>query len=155
MGPFENQRSSCPDRAVPGCADTPNHNPVIAGFEVVEANAEGDEKGEPLPWGGPDVVISLEAGSIYKITPTLDEASIETYSFLNSEGVEETRREEPYFTWYTEGGSFDQPFSLYPSTEVLYTVPDEDFTGLLVVVMRDRRGGMAWQVLRVTNETAG
>ncbi len=65
----------------------------------------------------------------------------------------ETRTEEPYFSWYTEGGSFDQPFSLHPSTDVEYTVPKEDFSGFLVVVMRDRRGGMAWQVLRVTNET--
>ncbi len=66
--------------------------------------------------------------------------------------MEETRAEEPYFSWYTEGGSFDQPFSLHPSTDVEYTVPKEDFSGFVVVVMRYRRGGMAWQVLRVTNE---
>lgn len=132
-------------------ADTPNHNPVIEGLDVYKVNGSGDPTGDPIPWGGPDVVMALEAGETYEITPTVPEASIETYTFQSSEGVEETRTEEPYFTWYTEGGSFDQPFSLYPATEVQLTVPEEDFTGVMAVVMRDRRGGMAWQVLRFTN----
>ena len=41
------------------------------------------------------------------------------------------------------GDGFLQPFSLYPFGAE-WTAPDKDWTGKLIVVVRDRRGGIDW-----------
>ncbi len=119
-------------------AATPNHNPVLAGFEV---------DGEAVEAGG---TVAVGPGEAVDLTPALDDP--EEYVYLDSAGEEETRTEEPYLTWYAEGGAFDQPFSLYPYTTATWTAPDRAWEGWVVAVARDRRGGMAWASLRVSVE---
>ena len=119
-------------------ATTPNHNPALSGIEV---------DGEPL-----EGALIAEPGGEYEIDPQLTDDSLEAYTYTNSDGESEEREEEPYFTWYTEAGSFDQPFSLHPYSSVTWTAPDEAFEGLILVVVRDRRGGMAWQSVPVRVE---
>lgn len=126
-------------------ATTPNHNPQVTGFLVDEVAVAPGATVEVL-WGQP---VHLE--------PLLSPDSIETYLYRTDEGADEERLEEPYATWYTEGGEFDQPYGLYPTMDVAWTPPapaaepgfppyasaqqrDVD----IVVVVRDRRGGMAW-----------
>lgn len=120
-------------------ARTPNHNPAIAGLLV---------DGIEVPEGG---LVTLGRGQAYSLEVVLAEAGIETYSFTNSEGVEETRTEEPWFSWYLSEGSFDQALTLWPYTTVEYRAPDEPAAAAhgLWVVVRDRRGGMAWRSARV------
>lgn len=130
-------------------ADTPNHNPALAGVAVGLSNADGDDKGEPVVLTANSEPLLLEKGKTYKLNPQIPDGAIEDYDFTNSDGVVETRTEEPYFTWYAEGGAFDQPFSLHPYADVLWTAPDEAWEGVVISVMRDRRGGMAWEVLHL------
>jgi hypothetical protein len=122
-------------------AKTPNHNPDITGLLI---------DGEPLTPGEP---LSVTSGQVVEIDPVMSETSIEDYTYTTSDGVTETRTEEPYFTWYTEAGTFDQPYSLYPYTSVEWTAPylksGQEYEGLMLVVLRDRRGGMAWTELTV------
>jgi hypothetical protein len=128
-------------------ATTPNHNPEILGMRVVELNAQGAEVGEAQvvePWGQS---LSLQKGTTYSIEPLLSDDSLETYEYRLDDGTVEERSEEPYFTWYTEGGAFDQPFTLHPYSDVAWTAPDEEWQGLVVAVIRDRRGGMNWASL--------
>lgn len=101
-----------------------------------------------------DGVFPIEQGASYTIRPLLEEGAVEDYVFITSEGVEEARTEEPYVTWYTEGGSFDQPFSLHPYLDVEWTAPKKGFEGVVVAVIRDRRGGMAWASLTVSTSAA-
>ena len=112
-------------------AATPNHNPTVSGisFNGVEI-ADGE-------------TFIAKMGVIYEVAPVLTDDSIEDYSYTNSDGVDETRTEEPYYTWYTRRGKFDQSFSLEPYSSVEWT-PGGSETDELIVVMRDRRGGMAW-----------
>jgi hypothetical protein len=122
-------------------ADTPNTNPDIIGVLV---------DGVEHPLGEP---ITAAAGQTLVLEPVMSEASIEEYSYTSTDGVSETRTEEPYFSWYTEAGAFDQPFSLYPFTDVEWTAPtltaDQSYEGVMLIVLRDRRGGMAWLDLTV------
>ena len=121
-------------------ADTPNHNPDILSVLV---DGVGQEAGVP---------IQVTSGQTIELDPVMSEDSIEEYTYT-SDGVTETRTEEPYFSWYTEAGTYDQPFSLYPYTSVEWTAPnltaDQEYSGLILVVLRDRRGGMAWTELSV------
>ena len=85
-----------------------------------------------------------------KLLPELAEDAVEEYTYLTSTGAVEERTEEPYWAWYTEGGEFAQNISLPPYAYATYTAPDESgWTGLVAVVMRDRRGGMGWAQVRV------
>ncbi len=120
-------------------ASTPNHNPDILGVEV---------DGYPI---AAEQVLHVSAGQTYIVDPVLSETAIEDYRYITSEGVEETRTEEPYFTFYTTGGNFDYNFSLYPKASVEWTAPDDpDATSHRVwVVARDRRGGMGWWTLEL------
>ena len=120
-------------------ASTPNHNPDILGVEV---------DGYPI---AAEQVLHVSAGQTYIVDPVLSETAIEDYRYIISEGVEETRTEEPYFTFYTTGGNFDYNFSLYPKASVEWTAPDDpDATSHRVwVVARDRRGGMGWWPLEL------
>ena len=123
-------------------ARTPNANP---GFnQLLVQDDQGDEV-EVL-----DGLHQVGAGCTYTIEPLLTEGSVQDYVFVTSEGVEEPRTEEPYITWYTEGGQFDQEFSLHPYLDVAWTAPDKGFEGIVVAVLRDRRGGMAWATFTAT-----
>jgi hypothetical protein len=119
-------------------ATHPNHNPEIIRTEV---------DGEQYP---PGATLEAVRGRTYEIKPILSDSSIETYTYVDSQGVCEERIEEPYFNWYIEGGSVDMPFSLYPFSSIEWTAPEEAFDGMVVATARDRRGGMAWVRLAVT-----
>ncbi|MFT4977643.1 MAG: hypothetical protein ACI8S6_003550 [Myxococcota bacterium] len=118
---------------------TPNHNPAVTSLLV---------DGEPLS----DGVLVTSQSSTHALEPVLSVESIEVYTYTAIDGAQEERTEEPYFTWYTEGGTFDQTFSLHPYSDVEWTAPAEPFEGTVVVTVRDRRGGMAWASLRVIVE---
>ena len=118
-------------------SDTPNQNPVIDNISV-----------DSTPYQAQETFIAT-AGETYTLTPNFDVNHVESYSFLNREGSFENRTEQPYFSWFTEGGAFDQPISLYPNSEVEWTAPPTPFSGRIITIMRDRRGGMAWSWIHV------
>ena len=120
-------------------AITPNHNPTIVGLEV---------EGVPVAEG---TLVELDRGQPYTITPVLSEDSLEAYTYRNTDGVEEARVEQPWFTWYLQEGAFDQAYTLYPEVDVDYYAPTSPKaeSGSLWVVVRDRRGGMAWRELGI------
>lgn len=113
-------------------AETPNQNPEILGLAF---------DGTILQDGG-----RVEVGRLaeYSIEPAVPDEAIESYTFVGAGGAPETRTEAPYFTYYAEGGEFDQPFSLWPSSIAYWTAPEEPGEYELRCVMRDRRGGMGW-----------
>ena len=119
-------------------ADTPNHNPSILEIQADDSTVVG--------------TLYAESEKTYALNPLLSEDSIETYDYLPPEGDTEQRTEEPYFLWYTEGGSFDINFSLYPYSEVEWTAPKAPFEGVIIAVVRDRRGGMNWSAIQVVVE---
>lgn len=120
-------------------ATTPNRNPIVTGVTVDGARIE------------PGTVVSLDRGEPYTIAVELSGDSVETYTYVKDDGTAEERTEEPYFTWYAQDGSFDRTFDLWPYTDVVHYAPEaptaEDAS--LWVVVRDRRGGMAWATLSV------
>ena len=124
---------------------TPNHNPDIVDFTVAGERLNGAAG------------FTARQGYTYVLEPVVPPDHHETYVYLNSDGVEEFRKEEPFFTWYTEPGSanrkkqaqYDQPLSLTPAIAVEWTAPKEPSTIHLHVVVRDRRGGMGWRSLKV------
>lgn len=113
-------------------AVTPNHNPDLKGFTVGDTAVE------------PDGTFAASKGKEYKLSATLSDDAVETYTYINSSGQREQRTEQPYITWYVEQGAIDQPWSLYPDTTVKWTAPDEQTTTRIIAVIRDRRGGMGW-----------
>jgi hypothetical protein len=118
-------------------ASTPNHNPELSALTV---------DGYPIE---PNQVLHVTAGQSYALDPILGETAIEAYEYVTSNGETETRIEEPYFTFYATGGSFDYSYSLYPYSSVQWTAPDVSAGAELRVwvVIRDRRGGMGWWTL--------
>ncbi len=116
-------------------ATTPNHNPTLTSLTIDEEITTGS--------------FSATAGQAYELAPLLSDDSVETYTYITEAGVTEERIEEPYITWYAEGGTFDQPYSLYPETTAEWTAPKETFSGVIVAVVRDRRGGMGWTSIRM------
>ncbi|MCB9777401.1 MAG: hypothetical protein H6742_02420 [Alphaproteobacteria bacterium] len=135
-------------------ATTPNHNPELTGFVV-----DGVEvaPGSTIPWTW---------GRDLDIIPVLPDDSIETYTYTADDGTVEERVEEQFITWYTEAGSFDQEYSLYPTVDVVWSPPappglwslwpgaDASQEVEIIGVVRDRRGGMAWGSLTVALATA-
>lgn len=134
-------------------AETPNRNPVLSGVMVEEKTGEDNKATYSAvePDGG---AFTVTPGTTYRLTPLLAEGSIETYSYRTTAQQEEERTEEPYLTWYAEYGQYDQPNSLFPILDVEWTAPKGGFEGVLVAVIRDRRGGMDWASLTVRSETA-
>ena len=118
-------------------SDNPNTNPTLIGFTIDDVEYTH---------------FSATAGETYSIEPILSEDSVETYSYTPPNSAPESREEEPYFTWYTEGGLFFQEYSLYPFSAAEWTAPPAPWSGKLIVVVRDRRGGMDWNWLSVEVE---
>ena len=120
-------------------ATTPNHNPVLTGLTV-----------DKLPIA-PGARVSLDPGETYTLEVQLAEDAVESYSYRDTSGVDETRTEAPYFSWYCQEGSFDQTNTLWDTTHVQYTTPSDPKQAdqSVWVVARDRRGGMGWYELPV------
>lgn len=127
-------------------ADTPNHNPDVQAI-VVDGISTADGEGTA------DNPISVRGGKAISLEVVLADDAVEDYSYTAVDGTVEDRTEEPYFAWYTEGGEFDQNISLYPFTEIEFTPPKTSgWTGMTVVVVRDRRGGMGWATVHLVVE---
>jgi hypothetical protein len=139
--PIDDEDVEVAYRRVPiSVATNPNQNPTIIEMEV-----------DGVPYDTGEVFIA-KAGESYKITPVLSGESVEEYEYINPNGELEIRQEEPYCNWYLEGGSFDQDISLYPYIDAVWTAPPDEHEGVIVVVARDRRGGMNWKTLQVSVE---
>ncbi len=122
-------------RLVVSEALTPNHNPRVGGYTV---------DGEVVPEGA---VVHLDPGQVYEVGVQLPEDAVEDYVFVNSEGIEEQRVEEPYVAWFASGGDLLESVTLFPYLEASWTSPAAPgATGAWYAVLRDRRGGMAWKV---------
>jgi hypothetical protein len=120
-------------RLVISGATTPNRNPRIAEFTV-------DLQTVPLL-----SLVHVTAKQTYEPGVFIDIDTVETYEYLNRDGVVETRTEEPYVSWYTTGGTIVEAVTLYPFTETTWKAPEESgSTGTWYAVVRDRRGGMGW-----------
>lgn len=115
-------------------AESPNENPTIASLRV---------DGLDIP---PGAILELDSGQAYELEVLLTKESIEQYVYLTSTGEWEDRVEEPYFTFYFESGDIDQSIALYPESAIEWTTParPEKTEQTFWVVVRDRRGGMAW-----------
>ena len=123
-------------------ADTPNHNPDIG---RLEQDGVRIEPGDPLV---------LATGASVELRAVAGEDALETYTYVNSDGVAEERTEDPYFRWYVSlgdifpsGDGFD--FDGNNGTQT-FVAPDEAGSGVLYAVMLDFRGGMAWYELELT-----
>jgi hypothetical protein len=113
-------------------ARTPNRNPLLSRFSV---------DGFDVPDGA---TITVEEGQTYQLSTTIAESLVEEYVYVTSEGVEEWRTEEPYANWYTTGGDLNENLTLHPYLDVTWVAPESGTSGKFWVVVRDRRGGMAW-----------
>ena len=118
-------------------SSTPNQNPIVESLSIDGVVYSQEE------------VFLATTGQTYTISPNFSEDHIETYRFLNREGIHEDRTEEPYFSWFTDCGIFDQPLSLYPYNDVEWTAPSVPLEGKVITIMRDRRGGIAWSWINV------
>jgi hypothetical protein len=114
---------------------TPNENPALGGFVLdgiaVLADAE----------------VLVEPSQQYEVGAWLADGSIQTYIYVNPDGIEEERVEQPYIKWYTDGGTMLEDATLYPFLDATWEVPSTDAeitSGTWWAVVRDRRGGLGW-----------
>ena len=124
-------------RLVVSEAITPNQNPSMRAFTV---------EGVEVPASS---VIEVDAEQSYDLGVLLPDGAREAYIFINSQGVEEERIEEPYVAWYATGGEMTEEVTLYPYLEATWVAPAErGASGTWYAVLRDRRGGQAFWVQR-------
>lgn len=124
-------------RLVVSEAITPNRNPGIRTFTV---------DGVEVP---PGAVIEVDAEQPYELGVRLPDGAREAYVFVNSDGEEEQRIEEPYVAWYSTGGEVAEEVTLYPYLDATWNAPAESgATGTWYAVLRDRRGGQAFWIQR-------
>lgn len=122
-------------RLVVSEATTPNSHPVLGAFTA---------DGEPLAEGA---VLEVDPSQEVEIGVQLDEDTIETYEYLNTDGELEVRTEQPYVTWYTDAGELEEAATLYPFLEATWVAPEESGDLTIWAVVRDRRGGQDWASL--------
>ena len=114
-------------------ASTPNQNPTLEAFEVEGFSVAKEE------------TVAIDPGQPYELAIRILDDSVETYEFVNSQGVVEERLEEPYVAWYTTGGTLLESVTLHPYTQADWISPKRSgIDGTWYAVVRDRRGGMAW-----------
>ena len=118
-------------------ADTPNHNPD---FESWTVGGQSMEDG---------AVVAVAPGEAISIAAVLADDAVEDYDYTNEDGSVEQRTEEPYFTWYTSDGEFDDTTTLYPLNAVRFSAPQTSGRVTVMVTVRDRRGGMGWATLYI------
>lgn len=131
-----NQLEAAYKRLVVSTETAPNKNPVVESLFVDDLE---------IPEG---TVVEVDAGETYKLLPVLQEGSIEQYSYTDKNDVTSDRYEEPYVSWYADGGELTKSASVFPYLDGAWRAPaaDDDGpkSGTWWGVVRDRRGGMNW-----------
>jgi len=124
----------------PDAPDAPNQNPVIAGIEAGSADLTD-----------PDVVTTLPGGTI-ALTPILDPGVLpEPYTKLDASGaVIERTTEDWVYSWFSTAGEIDE-LHTHGATADDWTVyaTAAGAPAVVVAVVRDLRGGVAWTVRKV------
>lgn len=127
-------------------ATTPNQNPAVAAFTVDGAATESG--GTVTVSGGAEV--ELEATAL----------ELESYEYVTTGGVAETRTEELQWRWYATGGSLGGGFGpptgdgedAPETSSQTWIAPEEAGTHTLHAVVLDGRGGMGWFTVSVVVE---
>lgn len=126
-------------RLVVSSKDIPNQNPAIAAWRLEDTAI------------GPETTVIVDPGQEYEFSIDLAEGTVEFYDYVNAEGEVEERVEEPYASWYADGGTILAPNALYPYLKTTWRSPSKEegpTAGSLWVVLRDRRGGFGWSQLK-------
>ena len=111
---FEDEGAELATKRIPVSENPdPNHNPTISKLQV---------DGVDLPDGG---LLQVDAKRTYTFTPVLSEDAVQTYSYTTTDGLTEQRVEEPYFTFYAEGGTLGGSSALYPYSDFDWTAPTD------------------------------
>lgn len=121
-------------RLVVSEAETPNHNPELGAFRVDGVAIE--EGATP----------SLPANATVELGIEIPESAVEAYRYTTSDGATDDRIEDPYVSWYCDGGTLFESDTLYPYLDATFTTPEAPEATLTCwAVARDRRGGIAWR----------
>ena len=129
----------------------PNQNPELS--ELV-LHLEEEDAGFAL---GP--ITFVHPGETLLLRPALVDGSMEDYLYIDLDDETSCRREHPYFAWLTNGGSTGADYTFVadegdleevagrPKINRLHLPETEQFGDRvdLWVVVRDRRGGLAWR----------
>jgi hypothetical protein len=131
----------------------PNANPSLAGL-VLHTSEDGLDVGYPV---GP--VTFVQPGEELTLRPVVGESAREDYLYINLDDETECRQETPYFAWMSNGGSIGDTNTFIADVEDLdelanrpksntFEMPTEKDLQEPVdlwIVMRDRRGGLAFR----------
>ncbi len=121
-------------RLVVSEAATPNRNPSTGHFRVDKTVVEEGS------------IVHLERGEPYELSVMIPDEDVERYDFVTSSGEVEQRLEEPYAAWFSTGGELLEEVTLHPFTQADWISPKRSGeSGTWFVVVRDRRGGVAWE----------
>lgn len=122
-------------------AVTPNHNPDVGTFTLDDLSVTAGAS------------VGVTAGQSYSLEATLDDAALETYTYRNTDGVDEERTEEVTWRWYTDNGALvsdELGFSTTdetPRSDALTWTPESAGSAVVHAVVLDGRGGMGWWTL--------
>ena len=130
----------------------PNTNPLLDGL-VVNTSEDGLDEGYPL-----GAVTFAQPGETLTLRPSIGPESREDYLYIDLDDATQCRRETPYFSWMSNAGSLDHGSTFIadpedldelagrPKSNAISMPVAKDFAVPvdLWVVMRDRRGGMAF-----------
>lgn len=121
-------------------ATTPNTNPELGSFTLAGAEVQ------------PDATVAVGTLTQVDVVATLA-GELESYVYVTTAGVTETRTEVLEFRWYTSGGTLeavDEGFRIGDDetatrSERRWTSPETPGDYRLDVVVLDGRGGMGWR----------
>lgn len=119
--------------------DVRNANPEILRWRIDDI---------PVP---DEAVVEVDPDERYDVGVFLTEGSVEVYEHINRDGQREERQEQPFVTWYTDGGTMEETVTLWPFLDATWRAPSADAEvteGTWWAVIRDRRGGMSWSTKR-------
>jgi hypothetical protein len=123
----------------PEAPDAPNRNPVLAGILA---------GGAPLPEGA---AVAPGALALAPLLPDDVASHVQVYTELDTTGAPlEARAEEWVTSWFSTAGELEELHTRGAEVEEWRVGPAG--AALVAAVVRDLRGGVAWQVRRVTVE---
>lgn len=92
------------------------------------------------------------------LVPVFDgdsEPWLETYSVLDARGTLGERKEQAFYSWFTDGGALDDDSTRAPSRENTWRAPDKPGCAQLWLVVRDGHAGSTACIARVAVGASG
>lgn len=133
-------------------SETPSSNPPPPSYRFGETLLRSQGEAPPYRCVPDQGGLHVDLRQTVKLTPAFEgeiEPWLETYSVLDARGLIGERKEQAFYTWFTDAGELEDNSTRAPTRENTWQAPDSSGCAQIWLILRDGHAGTTACITRV------